>query len=447
MNRKILLLIAFLMVASYATAQYESLIATSNPAGAMGELGIVRAWRPTVAMACYETGGRAVLLRASGTQFSLDSIVLSSKFHVKDMRVLNDELFFCGVHNDVFNSHTGQARNVAFLAHLHIPDFDNANVHVDFIELDSTIANELNQMVVYDDGSGTPHIVALGSGTNASRRYTCAVECSYDATAVNIQYTVVEAVSGERFYDVVETRNFVVVEGNYYNNPFAPFSIALHRGRKDDVLQSSDFRVLHYFPIQDEPLVDNVVEAIHDDIFIVASSSGNPSTLQTRVRAVDANALQMVASQEIRLPNKAMPMEIKYFRAHDKVVMTQFGPLDDPQVFFSTYYNLEWHPTADYDSEGLHLNKDKIVRHMDRLDDNYYVSAYKDHWFVKDVRVAPNASGSQCYTPFKFTSRVVPNVNAEEMTQNLSPLQKYPLLQDNTFTVGRGRLLFPCVHR
>ena len=363
---------------------------------------IIRTIDPQRAIAYYEDGSLSHKLSRIDMYGSIIESKFSSKIEIKDIRIVGNDVFFCG---QLTTTRKG------LIGHASITDIEAQNTHMEYQYLTipgfSDESATLWRLAAYDDGTGTIRVVAIGEVDYdsakapgflfcASSLYRCHAffVVEYQYTSGILSYTdcrfLCEINRYERADDVVVTDNWVAVVTSYP----ALNAMVIHRCPKNNVVGSLDN--YYYYVVPDQEGVSHCCHMKGDTIGIVTLySTFGTAPYETHMRVVDLATMTMTSAQGFQLLDKAEPAEVVYMPSHATLVMLQ------GQLFPSTLYHypyIYWQPYSPtpYLAQGIYENYDYVFSSMDRLTPDHIVLAGGHYWVEKDITISnPTAS---CYT-------------------------------------------------
>ena len=324
---------------------------------------------------------------------------------VYDMRVVGDELYFCGSVSGV----------QAFVGHLKIHQLATSPgpFPIDFTYLKASETDCLTRMVAYRWGTEVK-VVAIGYNdclwyncsyvcpTNATCRKEFVFECVFTSglpsTSSPIRLQVVNpGAYGDRMEvldDIVETDNYVAIVGVYDNAWFV-----IRRCRKDDIMLTMSNLFLYPFQGR-ELLMEHKACRMRGDTIAVASQASdidlNPEN-RTRFRVFDMATMNMLVDQEFEHGIKVKPDEMVYVPVDKTVVLLQEMPIPSLTNNNSVFVQLHPYQATPYVAQGWYTTSGLRYGSLDVRDDENYIATGGNYWITKHL---PNCvSSTGCYTP------------------------------------------------
>lgn len=385
-----------------ALAQYPA-FTLAGMSGSSASTTLVRTYTSTQVATYYQRGGRnyIALVDIAG---NVKETKLDDYYTVYDMRIVGDELYFCGLYQA--SPAAGLDMGDGVIGHLSLAALDAGSPVVDYYT-DGSLT-PLNRMAAYDMG-GVVKVVALGLVYNAdspcscpvmAAPYTCAdhqlVEADFvDGVLTNVQYaqTAESPANVEELYDVVETDNYVAVIAVERPN----HELTIHRCDKGNVLGTFE----HYsvYPILCDTYEPGYIGChVKADMVAVASFawvSPAQHDYRTQVRVIDLPSQTMVSAQEYKMDEKTVPSEMVYFPDHSTLVLLQNQMLD-PYAWRRAFVHLRPFAATPYLAEA-HFESSMSVPFvsLDKAGNNYYVTTGGECWMLKDIATTPSVSS--CY--------------------------------------------------
>ena len=267
-----------------------------------------------------DTGGIYRLARVDLT--SIVSAKLDRDHSIRDIRVVGDDVFFCG-----YNERTRHG----FIGHAKTNDIQNYNPHILFEELkvDSVASSLLWRLAAYPNNTGGYRLVSIGemsyfitpSNPAPNNVYHCSdsslcsstfvIEYTYSEIFNHVGNRVLNDCSGHFEYacDLVETDNYLAV-ATYGSMG----ELVIHRCNKYGVI--STFNDIYSYTMPSTEGIWHCCKMNQDIIAIVSLFSPGGLVYETHMRMVDLFTLNMPNAQSITLLDKEEPEEIIYLPDH-----------------------------------------------------------------------------------------------------------------------------------
>ena len=284
---------------------------------------------------------------------------------VYDMRVVGEELYFCGSVSGV----------QAFVGHLKIHQ----------------LATSLGPFPI--DFTVCP--------TNATCRKEFVFEGVFSSGSPSSGSLLLQEVNpgayGDRMEvldDLVETDNYVAIVGVYDNGWFV-----IRRCRKDDIMGTMSNLFLYPFQGR-ELLMEHKACRMRGDTIAVASQASdidlNPEN-RTRFRVFDMATMSMLVDQEFEHGIKVKPDEMVYVPVDKTVVLLQEMPIPSLTNNNSVFVQLHPYQATPYVAQGWYTTSGLRYGSLDVRDDENYIATGGNYWITKHL---PNCvSSTGCYTP------------------------------------------------
>ena len=330
------------------------------------------------------------------TRVSLSGIIrakLDDYHRITDIRIVDDEVFFCGYKRD---------NRYSFLGHANIADIESMNPHftIEEVWIDSTSQTLLYRLAAYKDASGTYRIVAIGEfGYNSTFTYSAphnAYPCPSSTSCVSsfvIEYNysgtfshVGNAVLHDRnsFFevacDVVETDNYVAVVA--YNDKD---QLIIHTSPKGSSFFPGAFNNFSYYSVLYQEGNYHCCHMKGDTIALVSvfALGGGPS-YETHLRVIDLASMLMTNAQTFNLLTKEEPMGVTYMPDYAKLVLLQNHKYNATEVY-DTYFFLKPYESSTYIADEVYDASNNSFLSLDRLTSKHIVSGGGGYWNLKDV--------------------------------------------------------------
>ena len=335
------------------------------------------------------------------------SAKLDADHAISDIRIVGDDIFFCGMDRSNYQ---------AFLGHATVTGIESMTPHIEIMnfKVDYTTITRLWRLVAYMDPSGTTtHLVAVGDfwytndGVNpppsgvpsCSPSGTCQSTLAVEYTYTSGIFTLVDRrvfhdITGHYEYacDVVETDNYVAI---------VTFSAAgeliIHPCSKSNVLASLIPPNMYYNYNVPPGLVDPHVCKMKEDTIAVASVfNDGPGTDNMQVRVIDLATMNMHCAQTFDLLDKDDIYEMAYLPDIQKLVLLTNHTYTPLTLLIHTFCFLKPYETAfPYNMEKIYDINRRSFTSLDRLSTKHIVAAGGDYWIMKDVSL--NNPASTCY--------------------------------------------------
>ena len=365
---------------------------------------IIRTVDPQRAIAYYVVGGATHFLSRVGMDAYVYEAKLGGNIKVNDIRVVGDDVFFCGQNT---------ATQRAIIGHATVSDIEGANLHIKCFEVEplplplTRTSSTMKRLAAYIDATGKFRIVAIGEfiysslSTGLPSWLSCpnisgcrayfAVEYTYLGgvwTPINGKF-LCDNSRYEHADDVVVTDNWVAIVSTYPTRD----EMIIHRCDRNNVLNSFDNYFGYVVPYQ-----EGIYTCCHmkgDTIAMVARySTLGTAPYEARMRTVDLATMTMTSSQSYVLLYKTDPIEIVYLPNNATLVMLM------QQMFPSSvshYAFVYWKPyiPSSYVADVIYDYNDYLFNSVDRLTPKHIVAAGGDYWAEKDVSF--NDPTSTCY--------------------------------------------------
>ena len=339
---------------------------------------------------------------------------------VYDMRVVGEELYFCGSVSGV----------QAFVGHLKIHQLATSPgpFPIDFTYLKADKTDCLTRMVAYRWGTGVK-VVAIGY--NDCLWYNCSYVCPTNATCRKefvfegvfssgspssgslLLQEVNPGAYGDRMEvldDLVETDNYVAIVGVYDNGWFV-----IRRCRKDDIMGTMSNLFLYPFQGR-ELLMEHKACRMRGDTIAVASQASdidlNPEN-RTRFRVFDMATMNMLVDQEFEHGIKVKPDEMVYVPVDKTVVLLQEMPIPSLTNNNSVFVQLHPYQATPYVAQGWYTTSGLRYGSLDVRDDENYI-ATGGNYTADTFSILPSPCLDMVISPVFGVETRTPNVLCAE---------------------------------
>ena len=345
-----------------------------------------------------------------GTNYRLARVglidIISAKMdnhhQIADIRIVNEDIFFCGM---------DRSNNRAFLGHATVSDIEAQNPHIQFQELKVTDASlsRLWRLAAYKDFSGKFHLVAVGEmwyydGVTPSNAYPCplltqcqstiVVECTYQSGSFSyVDGKVLNDQNGHYEFacDVVATDNYVAV----VTFPTAD-ELIIHRCDKNSPFPLWPFDIYYRYTVPSGRVVFNPCKMKGDTIAVASVFDNGPGAAETQVRVVDLATMNMTCAQVFKLKDKDDIYEMTYLPDIQRLVLLQNQTYTPLISLIHTFCFLKPYETVfPYNMEKIYDAAKRSFTSLDALSSQHIVAAGGDYWMMKNVTL--NTTASTCY--------------------------------------------------
>ena len=330
------------------------------------------------------------------------SAKLDADHAISDIRIVGDDIFFCG--------HDHNTKE-AFLGHATVSGIESMTSHIQImnfgVQNSLPTITRLWRLAAYLDSPNMFRLVAVGdtwySGTpsgvapclSGPCQSTLAVECTYMAGSFGTIFNRVfhDNISHYEYAcDVVETNHYVAI----VTFPAAD-ELIIHRCDKTNVLASLDYSYTYYYYKVPPGLVDPHGCKMKEDTIAVASVfTTGTGTDNMQVRVIDLATMNMPCAQTFSLLDKDDVHELAYLPDIQKLVLLTSHTYTPLTMLRHTFFFLKPYQTAfPYNIEKIYDSYDHRFISMDRLASKHIIATGGDYWMMKDVTV--NTPASTCY--------------------------------------------------
>ncbi len=400
---------------------------------------IVRTVDAQRAIAYYEDGSTTHILARINMYGNVIEAKFVGKYEMNDIRLVDDDIFFCGQ-----NTLTRKG----IVGHASVSAIESRIQHIQYQEFDmgmSRTSTTMMRLAAYRDQSGMEKVVAIGElnydnlsspmpsflngSLPGSYRAYFVVGYRYSGGALTMEFCKFLCDTSPNNYfesvdDVVVTDNWLAVVT--VNDK----GLTIHRCDKNNV--NGTFDNYHSYGISS---VEGIYHCCHmkgDTIALVAlDKSPVASVYETHMRCVDLATMTMTQAQGYSLLDKAEPIEVVYVPDCATLVMLQY------QQFPLTgwhYAYVFWKPykVPPYTAEVIYESAGNSFGSIDRLTSKYIVASGGNYWVEKDASY--NATVSSCY---KYAQQQVFSLSIPNPVPGSFPYQTLVLtLLNVTFPEG-----------
>lgn len=394
---------------------------------------------PTEVIYSREDDSGYIELWVEGTATCRIPVPLS--YEVKDMRVYNNLLYFCG-----------RRKPCGFIAVLDLHDMflhntgsstPPSDAFISYTYLDGGLVSSLEKMVVYDihDQAQTipveyadQHIAAIGlSGWNITTNDWVAVHLKYDSlfldtvssiSAANYaNYEVLaspDCPKSEPIQEVLKTEHYVAfVRYRQSTNEYI-----IHHCTKYNI--AGTYNWTYHFPAPPDeglsPIIGTVVPTNNIALATLATYQGNPSAYEIRVRTFDMAGMSVMRSQRIPTDDTVRDLKITYNKDRQKIVLSMNGLLRSASIWVPVFLEIDpWVNTGGittYTAYGICDNSHTPFNSIDFANGPYFVSSAENIWMRKKLPLS--GQSNTCYSTTYFTSDTIPDL--ETIGYSIEPI-------------------------
>lgn len=379
---------------------------------------LVRTIDNTSALVYYYDGIQYVIARVD-LSMSLKKVPLPPYCKVSDMRIVGDDVYFCGM-----------GSNGPAIGHLSLSNLTSSpSVQLDLYEANTDYITSFERMVAYDVGGGhkvvaigrvvytgsnvpnfnCPHYITNPDGT-ITYYYNCLrtfiVEADFNGTSIgNVQYVTTndETNHFEIISEVIETENYVAFIGTYANRN----ATVVHRCGKNSVITDFSGGGLFWYYTPDEGRSNYHGCLMKGDTIAVASLStyydgAGQQQFSTNVRVFDLSTMANTQAQLVPLNTKTEPYDLMYMHGKGRLVLLQDICVTPYLCNQNLFVHLEPYNNASpyYTAKCWYEDSwSKPFYSLNWLDGTHYLASGGEYWCIKSL--AP-FSINTCYkhTPF-----------------------------------------------
>ena len=359
---------------------------------------VVRTVNDQKVIASYYDGANYCL--ACVDPINITTAKLDDHHEIADIRIVGDDIFFCG-----YDRNTKEA----FLGHATVSDIEAQNSHIQLMNfrVQPSLITRLWRLAAYVDPSGITRLVTVGetwySHTSVpSNAHPCTTYTSCDAQII-VEFTynfgifnqmgnriLHDAYSYYEFpCDVVETDNYVAV----VSFPAAD-ELIIHRCNKSNVLGTFDNFFYYKVPTLKAAFYSCKMKG--DTIAVASVFNDGTGTDEMQVRVVDMASMNMPYAQTFDLLDKDDIYEMAYLPDIQKLVLLTNHTYTPLTSQIHTFCFLKPYETVfPYNMEKIYDVNKRSFTSLDRLSTNHIVAAGGDYWMMKDASY--NNPASNCY--------------------------------------------------
>lgn len=376
-------IITILLLASHSVFGQVSHIRYSE-GNADGEASIIRNW-----MGCslryYHGSGSGIIALAGHNPTTVDKIPLAPGMAVEDMRVLNNDLYFCGSY-----------QQSAFIGRIDLHSLWAGNpTQGIFYTVFSDDVYSLRRMVVFNDGNSI-HVIALGSSSpSPAIADHLILECTYQNNLIgNAEIIFPGRFNYREIVDeVILTDNHVAFVGHLIDSN----GVVIHPcPRSSSVLAS--FGQCSYYSYPDAVTISPFIgTCLSADSIAVASCVGilSNSATEIRLHSFDLTSMAMLSHQSVAIgEEKLIPQELIYFPEQESLILLTPYPFAGSTNMFSTFFYLHPFASSSYNVPGMYNPRIKY-QSIDKVFSNFFFAAGGDKWFLHQL--APTFVPANCY--------------------------------------------------
>ena len=366
-------------------------------------------------------------------------IPVSLRYQVKDMKVYNNLLYFCGSHHScgfiaVLNLHD-------MFLHILNSTAPPPDAFISYTDLYSGYVTSLEKMVVYDIHDNAPtipisyadqHIAAIGlSGGDITTNDWVAVHLKYNnlfLDTVNtpvfndVSYEVLASADcpkSEPIQEVLKTEHYVAfVRYRQSTNEYI-----IHHCTKYNI--AGTYKWTYHFPAPPDeglsPIIGTVVPTNNIALATLATYQGNPSAYEIRVRTFDMAGMSVMRSQRIPTDDTVRDLKITYNTDRQKIVLSMNGLLRSSSIWVPAFLEIDpWVNTGitTYTAHGICDKSHTPFNSIDFANGPYFVSSAENIWMRKKLPLS--GQSNTCYRTTYFTSDTIPDL--ETISYGIEPI-------------------------
>ena len=437
------------MLSPIAWAQFSSVMAYDTPDGGAT---IVRNRSASEVITYVYTNGKHRFTYENNTSlnyryFELPSPTGFNKIEIRDFRIIDDVLYFCGAN---LGSNEGMIGCFKVAEMLNPPGI---LVNVDFFDVQYT--SVLNRMEAYvDPATGSPRVAAVGYRYGYCGANACGVWVDCEGFLPGSSPTNVSVfksyylgpTDNELWEDVVSTDDWVVLVG--FGLVGGQRKIILRRFHKG--LPTDPEIDKMYLYAESEPVVAEETRAVSiqtNDMAIVYRGIRTYNTTDfTKFRIFDIDQMKNTNSQEYLIPYKSYIWEMAYMKQADRVVVLNDFPT--PSLLSNFVYLIPYQTSA-YSS--VFVNDDWHFYSVTNLDGGFFVGAGPFHFLLRDASAAYPANSvtpppALCPANYALRVGIIDNVAPNEFLDPLTGYFPTPTISSgNSFTNPQITLNIKCL--
>ena len=313
---------------------------------------IVRKYKTGVIISYHESQGCGYFNIMFNNSTDIRVVKLDPGHYVCDFEILNNHVYFCGLHTSSSTSATALL-GCFKLTSLANPSDQNPSTTIYKTEfsIDGRDFSKLEKMVVYNCQNTTPVVMAVGYGHNCGE-FDSPNYCSntIDFMAIGTPTTTNDAWNQigvtlfpkERYHDIIETKNHIILVGTIVNAT-AVNPIGFRKIEKVNPMSAVKDKFYYCQLSEPEPLTYILGEGIDDTDHFVTSTFGMIGGRNgIVVRTFDAANMDMLHAQFIKVEvnNKVRPYDMQYMSETGELIMLQYS-VEAPSSRF--YYIPPYH--------------------------------------------------------------------------------------------------------
>lgn len=424
----IILTLTFLMPFS-STAQIISWYNSAVLKTHTSEQTIVRNWNDQKVVTCYTTNGSPFFACSdvsgfmgvySSGGFSANTFYsdpLPNIYSIKDMRIEDDIVFFCGsvrVPTQPLTYH-------GIVGFFDLNDFEHGNFHPVIHEIPD--ASYFTKLVVYNS-QGYHKVVTIGYDNTANYN---SILLEIDNIALPNPTCNLHTITSntQQLNDILFTGRSLVLTGAFKPNYLYPFVWVLDNPA--NLSSSSSYYNIYYWNSGtgfSESNANTYATYLRNGLIAVSYVYVEPSPLSyhTRLRVIDVNASipQNIKSQEFEIDNKLEPVEMTY--SHSTQILTLLQPIDytynqDPQFIFLSPFTT----SSPYNANLSFFQNGSNYISLDTYNSNNVVSVGENHVYLQKV-TSQNNSGCPSTTNKKVFLIRNSQISPQPMQINPTPV-------------------------
>ena len=355
----------------------------------------------------YDDSVHQYAIARVGLSLSCRKALLPAGCTVNDMRITNNNVYFCGSLNAT-----------PIIGHINLSDFWTPTRTVTLYKVDNLYASNLNRMAAYTIG-GRQKVVIVGDVIFTDNSpFPCPFEITYYDSILGdtVQYfyyncihTIILEVdfTGSNYItdsyvsttdvfnrhlelitDVVETQNYVAFVGHFTNH----HTTIIHRCDKNNVVNTFSGNHWCFWGI-DEGHSNYHCCLMKGDTIAVSSLSTfydamGVQQFSTNIRVFDIASTNITNTHALRVPlnTKTEPLDLMYMPRDHRLVLLQDIYLPSLSSDQNTFVHIDPYAASVHNTKCWYESRwQKPFNCLSRLNDTVYLASGGEYWCMKDI--------------------------------------------------------------
>ena len=355
----------------------------------------------------YDDSVHQYAIARVGLSLSCRKALLPAGCTVNDMRIINNNVYFCGSLNAT-----------PIIGHINLSDFWTPTRTFTLYKADSRYVSNLHRMAAYNDGAKQKVVIVGDVIFTDNSPFPCPFEITYYDSILgdtvhyyyyNCIHTIILEVDFfganhqadsyvsttdiinrhlELITDVVETQNYVAFVGHYTNH----HTTIIHRCDKKNVVNTFSGDHWCFWGI-DEGHSNYHCCLMKGDTIAVSSLSTYYDAMgiqqfSTNIRVFDIASTDITNTHALRVPlnTKTEPLDLMYMPRDHRLVLLQDIHLPSLSSDQNTFVHIDPYAASVHNTKCWYESTgQKPFNCLSRLNDTIYLSSGGEYWCMKDI--------------------------------------------------------------